>query len=257
MSGSEAVRRFSISMPVRAEARDQDAEWCWVAVADEPPKRVRFHDYAEIYAFPGLYERLFHDELRCTSPSTVCGLLGDVLEQSHRDPSELRVLDLGAGSGMVAEQLQDLGASYLVGLDICEEARQAAERDRPGLYDSYLVADMRDPKPAVDRALVAANLNCLTSVAALGFGDIPPTAFANAVSYVAPGGLIAFTLRDRFLEDTDRTGYRSLINRMVSESVARPLAARRYRHRFSTGGEPLYYVAVIAEKTADVPLAGV
>jgi SAM-dependent methyltransferase len=246
--------RLSVSMPRDAgEHRDQDAEWCWVTLNGDRPRRIRFHDYAEIYAIPGLYERLFHDELRCTSPTTVCGLLGEVLERSGRQPDELRVLDLGAGSGLVAEELQKLGASHLVGVDIIEEARDAAERDRPGLYDSYLVDDLCAPEKATDRALRTAEFNCLTSVAALGFGDIPPLAFANAFNYVADGGLVTFTLRDRFLQESDRSGFQKLIARMLDESVARPRGERRYVHRISTTGEPLHYVAIVVEKLADVP----
>jgi predicted TPR repeat methyltransferase len=181
--------------------------------------------------------------------------MSEVLERRRRDASELRVLDLGAGSGKVGEELRDLGASYLLGLDICEEALEAAERDRPDVYDDYLVADMTAPEPSVDRTLRDADLNCLISVAALGFGDIPPRAFANAYNYVAPGGLIAFTLRDRFLEDGDKSGYRALIDRMLDESLARSLARTRYRHRLSASGKPLHYIAVVAEKVADVPSA--
>ncbi len=254
MGASESATTISISMPAHVDGRqDQDAEWCWVRVDDEPARRVRFHDYATIYSLPGMYEQLFHDALQCASPTTVCGLISEVLGQTDRDPSELRVLDLGAGSGIVAEQLDDLGADHLFGIDIIEEAQQAAERDRPGLYDAYQVADMTDPDPATDRALRSAELNCLTSVAALGFGDIPPAAFANSVNYIEPGGLLAFNLRDRFLEDDDPSGYRQLVDRMLNESIARPLARRRYRHRISMNGEPLHYVAVVAEKLADVP----
>jgi SAM-dependent methyltransferase len=253
MATSEQQTDVSISMPVDGDGRDQDAEWCWVSAGDDSRRRIRFHDYAEIYAIPGLYERLFHDELQCASPSTVRRLLSEVLEQRGRDASELRVLDLGAGSGMVGEELRDIGASHLVGLDICEVARVAAERDRPSVYDEYLVADMTAPEPSADRALRDARLNCLISVAALGFGDIPPKAFANAFNYIATGGLIVFTLRDRFLERGDKTGYRALINRILDASVARPIIRTRYRHRLSASGKPLYYVAVVAEKTADVP----
>ncbi len=254
MLTSGITSKLSISIPQHAgEQRDQDAEWCWVSVDGAPPRRVRFHDYGEIYEIPGLYERLFHEELRCKSPTTVCGLLGDVLARTGREAGELRVFDLGAGSGLVAEELQKLGASHLVGVDILEEARDAAERDRPGLYDAYLVADLCDPDAETDRVLTAGKLNCLTSVAALGFGDIPPLAFANAFNYVEPGGLVVFTLRDRFLNEDDQSGFQKLIGRMLRESVARPMGERKYVHRLSTSGEPLHYVAIVVEKVADVP----
>lgn len=254
MTAFESVDQMSIRFPTVSDGPlDQDAEWCWVAVPGEATRRVRFHDYGAIYDIPGLYERLFHDELSCQSPETVCGLLAEAMQETNRDPSELRVLDLGAGSGIVAEELERLGAGYLVGVDIIEQARQAAERDRPDLYDAYFVLDMCDPDPAADQALREADFNCLVSVAALGFGDIPPSAFANAVNHIAPGGLIAFNLRDRFLDDSDASGYHRLVTRMMGESVARPLGQLRYRHRYSTAGEPLYYTAVVAEKLADVP----
>jgi SAM-dependent methyltransferase len=254
MTASETATGLSISMPARSDGGDQDSEWCWVKLAGQPPRRIRFHDYGAIYAIPGLYERLFHDELKCMSPVTVCGLIADVMAQTDRDPNSLRVLDLGAGSGMVGEQLQQLGACHLAGVDICEEAAVAAERDRPGVYDTYVVADLCHPEPDVDRVLRESDFNCLTSVSALGFGDIPPRAFANSVNYVDTGGLIAFTLRDRFLEEADKSGYRKLIDRMIDESVMEPLARWRFRHRFSSSGEALHYVAVVAEKRADVPL---
>ncbi len=254
MAASKTATGFSISMPARNDGRDQDSEWCWLKQPGQSPRRIRFHDYGEIYAIPGLYEQLFHDELQCMSPATVSGLIADVIGQTDRDPSALRVLDLGAGSGMVGEELQQIGASYLVGVDICEQAAVAAERDRPDVYDNYLVADLCHPEPDEDRILRESNFNALTSVSALGFGDIPPRAFANSFNYVASDGLIAFTLRDRFLEEADKSGYRKLIDRMIDESVMRPQARWRFRHRFSSAGEPLYYVAVVAEKAADVPL---
>ncbi len=50
----------------------------------------------------------------------------------------LRVLDLGAGNGVVGEELKKRGVSRLVGVDIITEAQAATERDRPGVInDNY------------------------------------------------------------------------------------------------------------------------
>ena len=251
---------LTVHLPLPAGAtQDQDDEWCVVESADGERRRIRFHDYADIYAMPGLYERLFYDVLECGSPAMVRGLLEDVLDARGTDPAELTVLDVGAGNGMVAEELDDLGVASIVGVDILPEAAAAAERDRPDLYDDYRVLDLTDPAPADDAALTEAGFNCLTTVAALGFGDIPPAAFTQAFSYVDPGGLVAFTLRDRFTDAAvDESVFSRLIRALDEGGAIEPLVEHRYRHRLSVTGEPLHYVAYVAEKRAeatDVPLA--
>jgi SAM-dependent methyltransferase len=239
---------LAVEMPrIDGSTPDQDAEWCLVHT-DAGTRRIRFHDYDEIYAVPGLYERLFYDELRCTSPRVVRRLIEDTLEDREIPAEELSVLDVGAGNGMVAEQLDDLGAGTIVGVDIIEEAAAAAERDRPGLYDDYRVMDLTDPPREDDRALRATGFNCLTSVAALGFGDIPPAAFSRALEYVEPGGLVAFTLRDRFADAHEPGSFGELVGRLHDEGALEPIAERRYRHRLSVTGEPLHYVAYVADK---------
>lgn len=235
------------------EGADQDEEWCEVSVNDGRRRRIRFHDYHEIYEIPGLYERIFYDELRCESPQVVRELLEQALEDRGADPEGLRVLDLGAGNGMVAEELAELGAGTLVGIDIIEEAAEAAERDRPGLYDDYHVADLTSTPPDVSRALAEADLNCLASVAALGFGDIPPRAFAEACNFIANPGWVAFNIKEDFLEDEDPSGFNLLMQWMLEEGSFQRLTERRYRHRFSVAGDPLHYIAIIAEKRDDIP----
>ena len=42
---------------------------------------------------------------------------------------------------------------------------------------------------AVHEALEAQHFNCLTMIAALGFGDIPPEAFTVAYNFIEDGGL--------------------------------------------------------------------
>ena len=236
-----------------AEGVDQDAEWCILETPEGPPRRIRFHDYDEIYTIPGLYERLFYDELKCTSPVVVRELLASALEERGAPATQLRVLDVGAGNGMVGEELDRLGADHLVGVDIIGEARDAALRDRPGVYDDYLVVDLTDPTPAEDRALREGRFNAMTCVAALGFGDIPPEAFARAYDYVEVGGYVAFNLKDRFFEDDDPSGFNLLIRELLDEDVLHPLTRRRYVHRLSVAGEELVYEAIVAEKRGPLP----
>jgi predicted TPR repeat methyltransferase len=250
--GGTAEKPFDLTFPRgREEDRDQDEEFCEVTI-DGDRKRIRFHDYHEVFSIPGLYEQLFYEELKCDSPRTIAGLIGE--QVSSDTAGDLRVLDVGAGNGMVGEELDRMGAQHIVGVDIIEEAAQAAERDRPGVYDDYFVVDLTDIPAEDQRALEEHRFNCLTSVAALGFGDIPPEAFAAAYNLVEDGGLIAFNIKERFVEDGDRSGFEELITRSLEDGTMDLQAQRRYRHRLSVAGEPLHYIAMVARKRADVQL---
>jgi predicted TPR repeat methyltransferase len=230
---------------------DQDEEWCELLL-DGQRRRIRFHDYDEIYSIPGLYERLFYELLECDSPRAVTALLGQELRARRRSASDLRVLEVGAGNGMVGEELAELGARTIVGVDIIEEAATAAERDRPGVYGDYLVLDLTAIPPTTHDELRARDFNCLVTVAALGFGDIPTDAFTAAYNLVDTGGLVAFNIKEDFLTDGDGSGFARLIKRALADGSLELCAERRYRHRLSISGEPLHYVAIVAEKRADL-----
>ncbi|MBD3258758.1 methyltransferase [candidate division GN15 bacterium] len=233
------------------ESVSQDREWCEV-LQGGTCRRLRFHDYHEIYKIPGLYELLFYDCLKCCSPSRVVGLLAEVLHEAEVPPSSLRVLDIGAGNGMVGEELRGKGIPMVVGLDIIPEAKEATERDRPDVYAEYLVADLTTLGHKDLALLQKQRLNCLTSVAALGFGDIPPEAFLQALELVEVQGWLAFNIKEDFLYRRDRTGFCKLIRRLSENETIRIQAYRRYRHRFSMNGEGLYYVAMVAQKMQEV-----
>lgn len=231
---------------------DQDEEWCTVAV-NGSRRKIRFHDYDEVFEVPGLYEHLFYEKLKCNSPETVCTLLEEELAESDDSVSDLTVLDVGAGNGMVGEELVNRGAESVVGIDIIEAARDAARRDRPGIYEDYFVADLTDLPRHVARQLDDAQFNCLTSVAALGYGDIPPAAFARAFNLISTPGWVAFNIKEDFLKDTDTTGFAGFMRRMIDSGILKVRLMRRYRHRLSLVGEPLYYLGIVGRKQRDVP----
>lgn len=239
-------KTYSISLP-DGHSADQDEEWC-ILESDDGKRRLRFHDYDEIYALPGLYEQLFYDLLKCDSPRKVIGRLGHSLEDEGVDPGSLRVLDIGAGNGMVGEQLDVLGCGALLGIDIIPEAATAAERDRPGLYDDYVVADLTDLSPAVSRKIKTWQPNALTCVAALGFGDIPPQAFAVAYDMLPLDAWLAFCIKEQFLEGDGASGFSALIDGLCREGCIEVRGRERYLHRMSMAGDQIHYVAMAARK---------
>jgi len=247
-----AEEPFEIRFPQRdGPELEQDEEWCEVRLAGQR-RRIRFHDYSEIYAWRGLYEQLFYDELKCDSPRTVCALLAEQLDHEGLDPGDLRVFDVGAGNGMVGEHLRKMGAGSVVGVDIIEAAAEATERDRPGAYADYLVLDLTDIPAAALEDLRDWRFNCMTTVAALGFGDIPPDAFAAAFNLVEDGGHVAFNIKEDFMTHTDESGFSALIVDALASGALVLERDRRYRHRLSVTGEPLPYVAMVAEKRRDL-----
>jgi SAM-dependent methyltransferase len=249
------TQRFELHLPsARAgDGLDQDEEWCEIDL-DGERRRIRLHDYAAIYDVPGLYEHLFAELLECSSPGVVCDLLGAELDADDADPGEIALLDVGAGNGMVAEAVAELGVDSIVGLDLLPEARDAALRDRPGLYDDYLALDLSDMSRGERATLEQRDFDAMTCVAALGFGDMPPAAFAEAFNFVSSPGWIVFNLRDRFVEDQDPAGFGAFIARMFDEGVIEERARTSYTHRRSIAGEALTYQAVVATKQRDVPL---
>jgi predicted TPR repeat methyltransferase len=211
-------------------------------------RRIRFHDYDVIYGVPGLYEQLFFEELECTSPGVVVDLLADSLRDEGISVDDLRVLDLGAGNGMVGERLAALGAAGLVGVDIIPEAADAARRDRPGVYDDYVVADMTALSQDQRRVLEGWRFTCLTSVAALGFGDVPPEAFSTAYDLLEEGAVVAFCIKEDFLRSGEGSGFARLMRRKLDSGELEIVGERRYDHRRSAAGDPLSYVAIVARK---------
>ncbi len=180
------------------------------------------------------------------------GVLRDSVAQSHQRLNELRVLDLGAGNGMAGEEIKKHGVSRLVGVDIIPEAQAATERDRPGVYDAYYVMDFSQLSDDDRDELKAWSLDCLISVAALGFGDIPAQAFLEAFNMIGKDGWVAFNVKETFLDRSDDSGFSQLIRELIFSEYLDLYQLRRYRHRFSIEGEPLYYFALGGKKTGDV-----
>jgi len=239
---------IEIEFPKSSQQLDQDEEWIIIKRGAKEEK-IRLHDYGALYKIPGLYEELFCQRLRCNSPKVMC----DLLEEARGDMADCRALDFGAGNGMVGEEIIKRGGDLVVGVDIIDEAKEAAERDRAGVYEDYYVTDMNEFDRRDAEKLRQYRFNTLISVAALGFDDIPPQAFLNAFNLIRNDGWITFNIKDRFLTDQDDTGYKDIITG-INEDNLTILRRKRYRHRLSLSGEELYYIAIVGKKIKNVNL---
>ncbi|HET7593624.1 MAG TPA: class I SAM-dependent methyltransferase [Rhodanobacteraceae bacterium] len=245
-------QRYHIRFPSANLTSASQSEAYFLITEDGEERRIDFHDYAEIYKHPGLYEQLFYQRLKCTSPAKLTELLRSAAGKAGVDPTQLRVLDVGAGNGMVGELLVAHGSARVVGIDNIEEAERAADRDRPGAYDAYYVADLTNLSPELRAELNDWNFDAMTTVAALGFGDIPVAAFAAAYNLVKTDGWIAFNIKETFLETSDDSGFSRLVKRMIHDDYLKLHHLERYRHRLSIEGNMLYYYAIVGQKRRDI-----
>ena len=246
-------KRYRIQFP-KAESSHLNQDESYFHLQDSSGQRkIRFHDYNEIYQMPGLYEQLFYERLKCSSPTKVTSILEAAVKQSQDYFSELRVLDLGAGNGMMGEELKKHGVSRLIGVDIIDEAYDATIRDRPGIYDAYYVEDFTSLNADKKEEIISWQCDCMVTVAALGFGDIPVKAFIEAFNIIKSEGWVAFNIKDSFFDTTDDSGFSRMIRELTFSKYLDVYYIERYRHRLSIDGEPLYYFAIVARKKSDVP----
>jgi SAM-dependent methyltransferase len=239
--------RYKIIFPESCRQLEQDEEYVIVDFAGQR-ETLRLHDYSRIYEIPGLYEEIFHRHLMCSSPQIIGDMLADSMASQGVSMKGCRVLDFGAGNGTVGERIREMGGEFIVGIDILPTAKAAAERDRPGLYDYYYVMDLTQIDSGQVKELIQYDFNTLITVGALGFGDIPPRAFLNALNLIQDDSWVAFNIRDRFISDGDDTGYRSALDQIMGKALS-VCNTKRYCHRLSLGGGEISYIGIIGRKS--------
>jgi hypothetical protein len=207
-------------------------------------REVVLHDYATVYSVPGLYEEVVQQRLQCASPATVADALIEAGATVGTAPGDLRAFDLGAGNGVVGEEMVARGVTVVVGADGIGEARDAAHRDRPGMYAHYLVGERLDGAE-VARLVREEHLTALVAAGAVGEGHVPVDALGELWSTFPPGSVLALTLKDGGPEtgDHDVADVDAMLAGFDDTTV---VVRRRFRHRFSMAGAELTYLVLAA-----------
>lgn len=226
--------------------RIQSEEVLTVAFEDGRTERMRLHEYDRVYAIPGLYEEVVQRRLECASPAEIADSVVDAAAVEGVAALDLRVFDLGAGNGVVGEELARRGVSTLVGLDNAPEAREAAARDRPGLYAEYLVGDLAE-HPRAPAVVDEHALNCLVAVGALGMGHITATSFDAAWRRFPAGSWLGVTVPEQLVAP-GASDFGDYLETETAAGRLTVLSQERYRHRVLMDGSAVFYVAIVGRR---------
>jgi predicted TPR repeat methyltransferase len=109
-----------------------------------------------------------------------------------------RILDAGAGTGLVGEELKKMGYTKMDALDYSKEMLD--EAGKKGVYEALIQADMSHPLDIKDNAYDA-----IVCTGTFTFGHVDANAFDELVRITRPGGMVCFTIREGAYEEY---GYR-------------------------------------------------
>jgi len=213
---------------------------------DGRTEELRLHDYQRLYALPGVYEQIVQDRLGCRSPTELAGMLADAADGLGWDRRAMRVLDIAAGNGVSGEALVAAGLHPVLGTDIVASAREAALRDRPGLYDEYLTLDLlalTAEQQAAIAALDASALSCVAPVGADG-SELPPEVLVSAARLLARDALVVY-MHDPNRGVADAMTADVWTGGLGAGTEAQELTRRRYVHRYTVNGAPFEMVGVV------------
>jgi predicted TPR repeat methyltransferase len=211
----------------------------YVALGDQDI--VHLHDYARIYAVPGLYEHVVQELLQCRSPQAAADGFLRTVARLGLEAGSMTVLDVGAGTGLVGELLRCGGVGRMVGVDALPVGRTACRRDRPGVYDGYVVGDLASGDSELCTALHEYAFEGLVSAGAFGGTHAPPVALVNALALLPAGAPVVLTIDERWIEGSDRDGFGLAVERLVDRGDLKVIERTRFRHRITTTGEPVLY----------------
>jgi hypothetical protein len=227
--------------------REQHEEVLTVRWDDGREESMRLHEYERVYAVPGLYEEVVQERLECASPGVLADAVIAEAGAAGVGAAELRAFDLGAGNGVVGEELAARGIRVVAGADNIDAARAAAERDRPGLYTEYLTDALED-WARTERLIADHGLNLLTAAGALGRGHIPQPAFARLWDLFPSGSWLAVTVHEELARPGDEDIGDWLAAMQAGDGATEIVHREAFRHRLTMAGDPITYLVIVGRR---------
>ena len=243
---------FKVRIPEETGNLVIQEEFFWISQNGQE-RKVKLHDYVEMYRIPHLYEYMM-EKLQAQSHNVLADLLIDQVRQTGRSVEDLVILEVGAGSGMVGKALTDRGVKSIVGVDILPEAAVAAAREYPEVYENYYVEDLSQLSSKTWEDLSNRGFNCILCGSALGFNHIPASAWSTAYNLILPNSLVAFNVQKERWEDKGKDSFLEWHPWVADNNILEIALTHKYQHRFYMDQRSLEYVAIIGEKQANISI---
>lgn len=217
-------------------------------------RRLKLHNYAEVYSIPGLYNYLALEKLQYRSPEVMATLLTENLQNNGESIKDLKLLELGAGSGLFGKAVAKMGVTSIIGIDIVPEAAEATRRDTPGVYENYFVEDLTQLSKSTSDFLKEKKFNGFVCCSALSEGHIPVKAFATGMNLIKNQGLVLFNVAKTSYEcENNCPEFVNFYRQAVEKDYLKIHSTKSYLHRRFFNGKPLEYVAILAKNKTDIP----
>ena len=127
--------------------------------------------------------------------------------------NDVRILDVGCGTGLVAEQLHKHGYKNIDGVDFSPEMLKLAKEK--GLYGSLCQGAVGSPE-CKDLGIAANQYDTAISVGLFSLKHADSNGFNDLVHVVKPGGLVCFSIRELAISAPEGT-YKERMDQLAKE----------------------------------------
>ena len=146
--------------------------------------KAYYSKWAKVYDLEVSEENGYQQPVRCARA------LVDLLA-----PGDVRILDVGCGTGLSGKALEDAGYTAIDGCDLSPEMLEKARAS--GCYQRLFEANLNEPPlDCADGVYDAA-----TAVGVFSFGHIDPDAIDEILRVLRPRGILVIGLNEKFYNE--------------------------------------------------------
>lgn len=156
-------------------------------------------EIAQVYeGWANQYDKQIVQSARCVVYQPISEYFSESIQRVFQDKPKdgLKIIDAGAGTGLIGMELHKLGYTNLHALDISQE--MLSEAKKKNVYNKFICASLSDQRIA---EIDTGEYDALICVGTLVKGHVRSSAFVEMVRMVKTDGLLCFNIRDSELDD--------------------------------------------------------